>query len=153
MTARRPHATLYRGLFSLLISQILVAAGILLLRQPGGVPPALRTKAVAAISGIVVTAACCGWWLSWATNRLAATSPATAVAGGLAASLIRLAVPLTLLGWLQTDLAGELLSVQLQGFLTETLITSYLVLLLVDILLHIAGGRQVHSDLSDRAST
>lgn len=153
MTARRTSAPLYRGLFGLIVSQILVAVGILLLRQPGGVPPTLRAKAVAAISGIVVTAACCGWWLSWATNRLSATSPATAVAGGLAASLIRLAVPLTLLGWLQTDLAGELLPAQLPGFLTETLITSYLVLLLVDILLHIAVGRQVASDLPDRAST
>ncbi len=153
MTARRTDATLYRGLFGLLFAQVLVAVGILLLRQPGGVPPMLRAKSVAAISGIVVTTACGGWWLSQATRRLSATSPATAVAGGLAASLIRLVVPLTMLGWLQTDRAGELVSASLQRFLTETLITSYLVLLLVDILLHIVASRQGCPDVLNRDST
>lgn len=153
MTARRTGTTLYRGLFGLLLAQVLVAVGILLLRQPGGVPPMLRAKAVAAISGLVVTAACGGWWLSQTAHRLSATSPATAVAGGLAASLIRLVVPLTVLGWLQTDLSGELVSASLQRFLTETLITSYLVLLLVDILLNITASRQGCPDVSNRVST
>ena len=153
MTARQTGTTLYRGLFGLLLAQVLVAVGILLLRQPGGVPPMLRAKAVAAVGGIVVAAACGGWWLSQAAHRLSATSPATAVAGGLAASLIRLVVPLTLLGWLQTDWAGGLVSAPLQGFLTETLIASYLVLLLVDILLHIAASRQGRPVVSSREST
>jgi hypothetical protein len=153
MTARRTDAKLYRGLFGLLFAQVLVAVGILLLRQPGGVPPMLRAKAVAAISGLVVTAACGGWWLSQTAHRLSATSPATAVAGGLAASLIRLVVPLTLLGWLQTDWARELLSASLRGFLTETLITSYLFLLLVDILLHAMGSRPQCPAVYEREST
>jgi hypothetical protein len=113
----------------------------------------LRAKAVAAISGLVVTAACGGWWLSQTAHRLSATSPATAVAGGLAASLIRLVVPLTLLGWLQTDWARELLSASLRGFLTETLITSYLFLLLVDILLHAMGSRPQCPAVYEREST
>jgi hypothetical protein len=71
----------------------------------------------------------------------------------LAASLIRLVVPLTVLGWLQTDLSGELVSASLQRFLTETLITSYLVLLLVDILLNITASRQGCPDVSNRVST
>ena len=140
---QRPHAvTLFRGLAGLLLAQCLVAAGFLLLKAPAGIPPASRLKAVAAISGVVAAAACGGWWLSQSAGRLSATRPALAVAGGLAASLVRLAAPLILLGWLQSGGAEHALTVPLQGLLTEMLVTSYLVLLLVDILLHVVSGRQ-----------
>ena len=142
MMQGQPAATLFRGLAGLLLAQCLVAAGFLLLKAPAGIPPASRLKAVAAISGVVAAAACGGWWLSQAARRLSATRPALAVAGGLAASLVRLAAPLILLGWLQSGGAEHALTVPLQGLLTEMLVTSYLVLLLVDILLHIVGGRQ-----------
>jgi hypothetical protein len=146
MTGRLTGVKLYRGLAGLLLAQCLVAAGFLLLRQPAGIPPALRVKAVGFIGGIVATAACSCWWLSQAAGRLSATRPALAVAGGLAASLVRLAAPLVLLGWLQSDRAADLLTAPLRGLLTEMLITSYLVLLLIDILLHIAGRSQSHPE-------
>jgi hypothetical protein len=149
---RKDGMSLCRGLASLLLAQALVAAGLLLAHQPAGVPPALRAKAVAVIGGILAAAACGSWWLSHTTHRQSATRPAAAVAGGLAASLIRLAVPLTLLGWLQTDRAGELVSAPLQRFMTETLVTSYLVLLLVDILLHIAGRREHLPEVPSRGN-
>ena len=142
MTQRPPAVTLFRGLAGLLLAQCLVAAGFLLLKAPAGIPPASRLKAVAAISGVVAAAACGGWWLSQSARRLSATRPALAVAGGLAASLVRLAAPLILLGWLQSGGAEHALTVPLQGLLTEMLVTSYLVLLLVDILLHVVSGRQ-----------
>ena len=142
MTQGQPAATLFRGLAGLLLAQCLVAAGFLLLKAPAGIPPASRLKAVAAISGVVAAAACGGWWLSQSARRLSATRPALAVAGGLAASLVRLAAPLILLGWLQSGGAEHALTVPLQGLLTEMLVTSYLVLLLVDILLHVVSGRQ-----------
>lgn len=142
MTQGQPNVTLFRGLAGLLLAQCLVAAGFLLLKAPAGIPPASRLKAVAAISGVVAAAACGGWWLSQSARRLSATRPALAVTGGLAASLVRLAAPLILLGWLQSGGAEHALTVPLQGLLTEMLVTSYLVLLLVDILLHVVSGRQ-----------
>ena len=147
MTASRGQAAaspLWRGYAGLLLAQCLVAAGFLLFRQPAGIPPLARAKAVAFVGGVICMAACLGWWLSQVSYRHSSTRPATAVAGGLAASLIRLAVPLGLLGWLQTDMAAKLLSKPLLGFLAETLVTSYLFLLFVDILLLALRCRQRH---------
>lgn len=152
MTPRQHGVTLFRGLTGLLLAQCLVAAGFLLVKAPAGIPPATRLKAVAAMSGMVAAAACGGWCLSQASHRLSASQPALAVAGGLAASLMRLAAPLILLGWLQSGGAADVLAAPLRQLLTETLITSYLVLLLVDILLHIAGRHHRRPGVPHRSS-
>lgn len=155
MTSAAPHrgVSLGAGLAALLVAECLVAVAVLALRQPEGVPSEARLKVVTGVGVIILAAAGSGWWLSQASGRLSASRPAVAVAGGLAASLIRLAVPLLLLGWLQTADAMATLPAPLRTFLTETLVTSYLVLLLVDILLHIAGTRRLRPNrpaVSDR---
>ena len=73
------------------------------------------------------------------TKRVATRQPGLIIAGALAANLIRLIVPLLALAFLQSSAAEAYWGETFQNYAGETLVASYLVLLLLDILLHIVG--------------
>ena len=99
----------------------------------------IRAKAVAVVSAITLSGAFLAWYITCRTKKVASQQPALGIAGALAANLIRLIVPLLALAFLQTSAAGAYWGGQLQNFVGETLVASYLVLLLLDILLHVVG--------------
>ena len=136
-----PTKQLWFGIFVLVATQAVVSA-VFYTRTLPGIDETLRAKTIATVSGITLSAASLGWLLTCSVGRQAASRPALAVAGGLAASLLRLAVPLTALGWLQLEGGGGRLDRPLQNFIAETIVASYLSLLLVDILLHISSRSQ-----------
>ncbi len=143
-----PSKPLWRGLLALVATQAMVAA-VLCTRTLPEIDESLRAKTVAAVSGITLTAASLGWLLTCSVSRQAASRPALAVAGGLAASLLRLAVPLAALGWLQLEGGGGHPEQPLRNFIAETIVASYLSLLLVDILLHTSS--RSHRPVSESA--
>jgi hypothetical protein len=132
LLAKAPRRTTRVGagvLLGVLLSVVLVA-----LAAGDGSPLFHRTVAfTAAVSGAAALA-------GWIVSRWPCRSPATAVAAGLAAILVRLAAPLAALAWLQSG--GETLRA---AGADRLLVSFYLALLATDIVLNItwrqkAGG-------------
>jgi hypothetical protein len=106
---------------------ILLAAVLVALAVGDGTPSFHRA--------VAFTAAVCGGaaLAGWIVSRWPCRSPATAVAAGLAAILVRLAAPLAALAWLQSG--GETLRA---AGADRLLVSFYLALLATDIVLNIA---------------
>jgi len=136
--------SLWLGVLAFLAAQTLVAAGLVMQSDPS-LEPGLRAKTVAAVSGITLGSAVSAWILTGLAGREAVARPALAVAGGLAASLLRLTVPLMALAWLQFEDAVSKLPLPQREFMAETIVVSYLVLLFVDILLNTLNRRPQHN--------
>ena len=143
--------------FVLLAAGQTVIAAVMISRNIPDLDSEFRAKAVATVSAIALSGAFLGWYITCRTQKLASCQPALGVAGALVANLIRLIVPLLALAFLQTSAAEAYLGGTLQKFVRETLVASYLVLLLLDILLHIGGyGKGVQSiehHTSEKAQT
>jgi len=149
MTANPAHQPqtripLWAGCIAFFLAQTLVAASMVMRGDPS-LETALRAKTVAVVSGITLGAAVSAWILSGLAGREAVARPALAVAGGLAASLLRLTVPLMALAWLQFEDAVSKLPLPQREFMAETIVVSYLVLLFVDILLNTLNRRPQHN--------
>ncbi len=129
------------GLVCLLAAEFLVVAGCWACCRPDDVPPATVGKTIVGIGLFSLGTAAAGWWLTCRSSLSAATRPAVAVAGGLAASLVRLLPPLALLGWLQQGAGEDQFPPPLRAVAGGTLVASYLVLLLVAILLQLVDDR------------
>jgi hypothetical protein len=126
------------GFAALSVGQVFIAAVMI----SGNIPnldSELRAKAVAAVSAITLSGAFLAWYVACRTKKVASHQPALGITGALAANLIRLIVPLLALAYFQTSAAEVHWNGPLQIFVRETLVASYLVLLLLDILLHVAG--------------
>ena len=126
------------GFVLLAAGQTLIAA-VMISRNIPKLDSEFRLKAVAIVSAIALSGAFLGWSITCRTQKLASRQPALGIAGALVANLLRLIVPLLALAYLQTSAAEAYLGGPLQKFVRETLVASYLVLLLLDILLHIGG--------------
>ena len=130
------------GFVLLAAGQTLIAA-VMISRNIPNLDSEFRAKAVAIVSAIALSGAFLSWSITCRTQKLASRQPALGIAG---ANLLRLIVPLLALAFLQTSAAEAYLGGPLQKFVRETLVASYLVLLLLDILLHIGGyGKDVQS--------
>ena len=130
--------------FTILALGQVTTAGIMVWRNVPMISLEYRIVAVGIVSLIVLSGGYFSWYLTCWSKTVASTQPALGVAGALAANLIRLGMPLFMIIFLQTSPGEELLGRGLKIFLQETLVASYLVLLLLDILLHIAGcGKNV----------
>lgn len=123
------------GILSFLAAQLVVAAGMSF-RGELGTDGNFRAKTIAMVSGIALAASVTAWIITRLANRETVGRPALAVAGGLAASLLRLTVPLLVLAWLQLEETGNTLFPSQRRFMAETIVVSYLVLLFVDIVLN-----------------
>ena len=126
------------GFVVLSVGQVFIAAVMI----SGNIPnldSELRAKAVAAVSAITLSGAFLAWYVTCWTKKVASHQPGLGITGALAANLIRLIVPLLALAYFQTSAAEVHWSGALQIFVRETLVASYLVLLLLDILLHVVG--------------
>ena len=126
---------LWAGVLAFFAAQVLVAVGMTT-RGDRAMGPYPRAKTIALMSGITLGAAVTAYILAQFASRKAARRPALAVAGGLAASLLRLTVPLSVLAWLQLEEPANGLPPSQRQFMAETIVVSYLVLLFVDILLN-----------------
>lgn len=96
-------------------------------------------RAVSLVAGVCGASSLGGWFVA----RLGAGGPALAVSHSLGGIVLRLVVPLLLLGWLSVDPAtapgaGRLRDAGAGGLL----VVFYLTLLATDILLHIMWGPQ-----------
>ena len=128
--------TLLGALILLAVLVLLAAAAIAHggpTRQGG--PEWLR--AVTLVAGVCSVSSLGGWFVA----RLGAGGPALAVSGSLGGIVLRLVLPLLLLGWLSVDPAtapgaGRLREAGAGGLL----VVFYLTLLATDILLHIMWG-------------
>lgn len=94
-----------------------------------------RVRAVAFAAAVAGSGSILGWF----ATRRAAPSPAAAVGGTLAGTLLRLGPPLAGLAWLGAA-GGDLL----RGGADRLLVIFYLVLLATTIFLDIIGGRGRH---------
>ena len=126
------------GFAVLTAGQVLIAA-VMISRTIPNLDAELRAKTVAVVSAITLSGAFLAWYVTCRTKKVASHQPALGIAGALTANLIRLIVPLLALGFFQTSAAEVHWSGPLQNFVRETLVASYLVLLLLDILLHVVG--------------
>lgn len=126
---------MWAGILSFLAAQLVVAAGMSF-RSELGVDGNFRAKTIAMVSGIALAASVTAWIITRLANRETVSRPALAVTGGLAASLLRLTVPLLVLAWLQLEETGNTLVPSQRRFMAETIVVSYLVLLFVDIVLN-----------------
>lgn len=126
------------GFAVLSAGQVLLAA-VMISRNIPNLDAELRAKTVAVVSAITLSGAFSAWYVTCRTKKVVPHQPALGIAGALTANLIRLTVPLLALGFLQISAAEVHWSGPLKNFITETLIASYLVLLLLDILLHVVG--------------
>lgn len=126
------------GFFVLATGQALTAT-VMISRNIPNLDSELRAKAVAVVSAITLSGAFLAWYITCPTKRVASRQPGLSIAGALAANLIRLIVPLLALAFLQSSAAEAYWGETFQNFARETLVASYLVLLLLDILLHIVG--------------
>lgn len=96
-----------------------------------------RARALALVAAVCSASSLGGWFIA----RLGAADPALAVSRSLAAVVLRLLLPLALLGWLSADPerfpeAGRMRDAGAGGLL----VAFYLSLLATDILLHIMWG-------------
>ena len=126
------------GFAVLSAGQVLLAA-VMIFRNIPNLDAELRAKIVVVVSAITLSGAFSAWYVTCRTKKVAPHQPALGIAGALTANLMRLTVPLLALGFLQISAAEVHWSGPLKNFITETLIASYLVLLLLDILLHVVG--------------
>ncbi len=126
------------GFAILSAGQILIAA-VMISRNIPNLDAELRAKTVAVVSAITLSGAFLAWYVTCRTKKVASHQPALGIAGAITANLMRLIVPLLALGFFQISAAEVHWSEPLQNFARETLVTSYLVLLLLDILLHVVG--------------
>ena len=122
------------GFFVLATGQALTAT-VMISRNIPNLDSELRAKAVAVVSAITLSGAFLAWYITCPTKRVASRQPGLSIAGALAANLIRLIA----LAFLQSSAAEAYGGETFQNFAGETLVASYLVLLLLDILLHIVG--------------
>ena len=126
------------GFFVLAAGQALTAT-VMISRNIPNLDSELRAKAVSVVSAITLSGAFLAWYITCPTKRVASRQPGLSIAGALAANLIRLILPLLALAFLQSSAAEAYWGETFQNFAGETLVASYLVLLLLDILLHIVG--------------
>jgi len=108
------------GFAVLSVGQALTAA-VMISRNMPNVDAEIRVKAVVLVSAITLSGAFFAWYITSSTKKSASRQPGA---------------PLLALVFLQSDSTEVYLSKPLQNFIRETLLTSYLVLLLLDILLH-----------------
>ena len=138
-------STLQSTLKPVVFGFVVLAAGqaltatVMISRNIPNLDSELRAKAVAVVSAITLSGAFLAWYITCHTKRVASRQPGLSIAGALAANLIRLIVPLLALAFLQSSAAEAYGGETFQNFAGETLVASYLVLLLLDILLHIVG--------------
>jgi len=123
------------GFAVLSVGQALTAA-VMISRNMPNVDAEIRAKAVVLVSAITLSGAFFAWYITSSTKKSASRQPGARISRALAANFIRLIMPLLALVFLQSDSTEVYLSKPLQNFIRETLLTSYLVLLLLDILLH-----------------
>lgn len=98
-------------------------------------PDPARRRAVALAAAAVGSGALAGWFVGRASRGRPA---ATAVAGSLGVTVVRLTPPLITLAWLTTA-GGEALKAAGAG---EWVVVFYLLLLATDVLATIIGGRK-----------
>ena len=116
-----------------------LTATVMISRNIPNLDSELRAKAVAVVSAITLSGAFLAWYITCPTEKVTSRQPGLRIASALAANLIRLIVPLLALAFLQSSAAEAYWGETFQNFAGETLVASYLVLLLLDILLHIVG--------------
>ena len=116
-----------------------LTATVMISRNIPNLDSELRAKAVAVVSAITLSGAFLAWYITCPTEKVTSRQPGLRIASALAANLIRLIVPLLALAFLQSSAAEAYWGENFQNFTGETLVASYLVLLLLDILLHIVG--------------
>ena len=116
-----------------------LTATVMISRNIPNLDSEIRAKAVAVVSAISLSGAFLAWYITCPTKKFASRQPGLSIASALAANLIRLIVPLLALAFLQSSAAEAYWGETFQNFAGETLVASYLVLLLLDILLHIVG--------------
>ena len=123
--------------FAVLLAGQALSATVMITRNIPNVDTKIRAEAVVLVSAITLTGALSAWYITSSTKKSASHQPGTRVSRALAANFIRLVIPLLVLMFLQFNSTEVYSSKPLQNFIRETLLTSYLVLLLLDILLHI----------------
>ena len=116
-----------------------LTATVMISRNIPNLDSELRAKAVAVVSAVTLSGAFLAWYITCPTEKVTSRQPGLRIASALAANLIRLIVPLLALAFLQSSAAEAYWGENFQNFAGETLVASYLVLLLLDILLHIVG--------------
>ena len=126
-----------RGAVILLAVLALLAGGAIAHGGPSRAGGAEWQRAVAVVAGVCSVSSLGGWFVA----RLGAGGAALAVSGSLGGIVLRLVLPLILLGWLSVDPAtapgaGRLREAGAGGLL----VVFYLTLLATDILLHIMWG-------------
>ena len=124
------------GFAVLSVGQALTAT-VMISRNVPNVDAEIRVKSVVLVSAITLSGAFFAWHITSSTKKSASRQPGSRISRALAANFIRLIMPLLALVFLQFESTGVYSSKPLQNFIRETLLTSYLVLLLLDILLHI----------------
>ena len=122
--------------FAVLLAGQALSATVMITRNIPNVDIKIRAEAVVLVSAITLTGALSAWYITSSTKKSASHQPGTRVSRALAANFIRLVIPLLVLMFLQFNSTEVYSSKPLQNFIRETLLTSYLVLLLLDILLH-----------------
>ena len=123
--------------FAVLLAGQALTATVLISRNIPNVDAEIRVKAVVLVSAIALVGAFFAWYITSSTKKSASRQPGSRISRALAANFIRLIMPLLALVFLQFDSTAVYSSKPLQNFIRETLLTSYLVLLLLDILLHV----------------
>ena len=123
--------------FAVLLAGQALSATVMITRNIPNVDIKIRAEAVVLVSAITLTGALSAWYITSSTKKSASHQPGSRISRALAANFIRLIMPLLALVFLQFESTGVYSSKPLQNFIRETLLTSYLVLLLLDILLHI----------------
>ena len=139
---QRTHRSTFKSVvfgFVVLAAGQALTATVMISRNIPNLDSELRVKAVSVVSAITLSGAFLAWYITCPTKRVASRQPGLSIAGALAANLIRLIVPLLALAFLQSSAAEAYWGETFQNFAGETLVASYLVLLLLDILLHIVG--------------
>ena len=139
---QRTHQSTFKSVvfgFVVLAAGQALTATVMISRNIPNLDSELRAKAVSVVSAITLSGAFLAWYITCPTKRVASRQPGPSIAGALAANLIRLIVPLLALAFLQSSAAEAYWGETFQNFARETLVASYLVLLLLDILLHIVG--------------
>ena len=139
---QRTHQSTFKSVvfgFVVLAAGQALTATVMISRNIPNLDSELRAKAVSVVSAITLSGAFLAWYITCPTKRVASRQPGLSIAGALAANLIRLIAPLLALAFLQSSAAEAYWGETFQNFAGETLVASYLVLLLLDILLHIVG--------------
>jgi len=139
---QRTHQSTFKSVvfgFVVLAAGQALTATVMISRNIPNLDSELRAKAVSVVSAITLSGAFLAWYITCPTKKVASRQPGLSIASALAANLIRLILPLLALAFLQSSAAEAYWGETFQNFAGETLVASYLVLLLLDILLHIVG--------------